>query len=170
MLKALCGSALLLLVFSGVSWADTYKCTRPDGSIFFTDDLSQVPKGCTIERVENLRFIQKPPEPPAGEAPMPNAGEAPTPSAQDSLVPEEQPGDTTSFDALKDEATQLGEEYRNARRKISGYAYVSDDVKMKYELSQIKARANALRDEINQSSLSSAEKQELESLLPPRSE
>jgi hypothetical protein len=151
-----------------LSWADTYKCTRPDGSIFFTDDLSQVPKGCAIERVENLRPIGKPPEPPVNEAPMPD--ETPVFRTEDATPPQVLSHNMRLFKNLKSQAVRIGDEYQALRRKLHGYSYVKDDIRTKQELSEIRKQAELLRDEINESPLSSSEKQELESLLPPAPE
>ncbi|MCM2265969.1 MAG: hypothetical protein NDI73_12345 [Desulfuromonadales bacterium] len=153
---------VVLIMSGGLSLADTFKCTRPDGSVFYTDDPAQVPSGCAIERVKE--------PPPIGIIPEPPLKQPLVPGVEGPVTPPPQASGTRPFDSFKNEAAQLFEEYQAARHKVVQTSFVADEQVARRELFAIKARASDLRSEINQSSLSGSEKRELEVLLSPITE
>lgn len=165
MLRTFCaGSSLILLLImsSGLSLADTFKCTRPDGSVFFTDDPSHVPTGCVVERVKDL--------PPVGIIPDAPSNQPPGPSANKAIVPLTQTGQTKSFESFKTEAALLVEKFQSAHHSSVKSSFARDQLKAKRELTDIKAQKIGLLSEISQAALSSSEKRELEILLTPITE
>jgi hypothetical protein len=162
MLKIISCSALFLIfvMFNGLSLADIFKCTRPDGSIFFADDPSKVPRGCVIERIKYLPPVEK----------VPDTQQPPVPSAEISLAPQTQPGEMKSFESFKSEAALLVEKFLSARHRMARSSFVADELKAMRELADIKVQKTGFLSEIKQSSLSSSEKEELESLLSPITE
>lgn len=152
-----CSFLLLIFVMANdLSLADTFKCTRPDGSVFFADDPSQVPKDCVIERV-NLPPVEN----------VPDTQQPPVPSAEISIAPQTRPDGMKSFETFKSEAELLVEKAQSARRDIARSSFVADEMKAMRELADIKVQKNGLLGEIKQSSLKSSEKEELERLLSP---
>lgn len=163
MLKIISCSVLFLIfvMFNGLSLADIFKCTRPDGSVFFADDPSKVPKGCVIERIKSL--------PPPVEK-VPDTQQPPVPSAEISIAPQTQPGEIKSFESFKSEAALLVEKFLSARHRMARSSFVADELKAMRELADIRVQKKDFLSEIQQSSLSSSEKEELESLLSPITE
>jgi hypothetical protein len=148
---------LLLIMSDRPALADTFKCTRPDGSVFYTDDSSQVPRGCIIERVKDL--------PPVGVVPGAPLSQPLAPSAEKSTVPQAQAGKMKSIESFKNEASLLVEKFQSARHRAFSSSFVTDKRQARRELADIKAQKKLLLNEIDQSSLSSSEKVELNSLL-----
>jgi len=159
MLKIItCSVLFLLLIMSDrPSLADTFKCTRPDGSVFYTDDPSQVPRGCIIKRVKDL--------PPVGVVPETLLNQPPAPNAEKSISPQAQAGKMKSVESFKNEASLLVEKFQSARHRAFSSSFVTDKLQARRELADIKAQKTLLLNEIDQSSLRSSEKVELESLL-----
>lgn len=158
MLKIIsCSVLFLLIVSNGLSLADTFRCTRPDGSVFFTDDPSQVPKGCLIERVKDL--------PPVGIIPDTPLKQPQAPDAERSIVPQTQTGAMKSFESFKSDATLLVEKFQSARHRVVTSSFVTDQLEARRELTDIRKQKESLLSEIDQSSFNSSEKRELESIL-----
>ena len=82
--------------YYGVSLADTFKCTRPDGSVFFTDDPSQVPRSCVVEKI-----IEVPSAGTITDTPL----QPQTPSMEEPSLPQTKPEVVKSFASFKIEAT-----------------------------------------------------------------
>ena len=164
MLKIISCSVLFLIfiMFNGLSLADIFKCTRPDGSVFFTDDPSKVPKGCVIERIKEL--------PPAPVEKGPDTQQPLVPNAERSIAPQTQPIEMKSFESFKSEAALLVEKFLSARHRMARSSFVADELEAMRELADIKVQKISFLSEIKQSSLSSSEKEELESLLAPITE
>lgn len=157
---------VFLLVFSitavDLSWADVFRCRRPDGSVFLTNDPAQVPKGCTIERVNDL--------PPLGVLPDTSA-KAPSPAvAEKSTAAQAQSGEARTFESLISDAVQLAEKARAARHRIATSSFVADEMNARRELADIKGQANTLRQEISRAGLSGSEKRKLDEVLAPITE
>lgn len=149
-----CAVFVFLLIFGGVSWAGTYKCTRPDGSVFYSNDPSQVPKGCVIERIDQL--------PPIGAFPDPQPA-VPDPGRAARQPP--QPETENAFAAYARETELLFEQFQDARQRAVRSTLVADKLAARRELADIRARAGVLRNEISQAPLSAQEKQTLEDKL-----
>jgi hypothetical protein len=158
MLKIIsCSVLLLLIVSTGLSLADTFKCTRPDGSVFFTDDPAQVPEGCLIERVTDL--------PPVGILPDTPLRQPQTPNAERPIVPRTQAGAMKSFESFKSDATLLVAKFQSARRRVATSSFVTDRLEARRELTDIRKQKENLLSEIDKASFISSEKRELESIL-----
>jgi hypothetical protein len=158
-----CLIVLLVLILSdGLSLADTFKCTRPDGSVFFTNDPSQAPRDCVIEEVKEL--------PPVGVIPDSPIKQPPKPTAKKPVAPQTVTGEMKSFESFKSEAALLVEQFQSARHRAVKSSFVTDKLQARREMTDIKVQNKDLLSEINQSSLSNAEKSELTSLLSPINE
>ena len=150
-----------LVVFNGLSLADIFKCTRPDGSVFFTDDPSKVPKTCVVERVTEVPstgIISDAPLQPQAQS----AGKPVLSQTKSEVI--------KSFASFKNEAANLVEEFQSARHRVATSSFVTDKLKARRELVDIKTQKERLLKEINVSSLISLEKEELVSLLSPIAE
>jgi hypothetical protein len=150
-------SVLLLIMAGGLAGADTFKCKRPDGTIIFTNDPSQAPSDCLLERVKDL--------PPIGIIPDYTPPTASVPSEKRLVAPQTEIDDTKSFNALKSEAARLVEEFQSARRRAMHSSLVKDQLVAKRELTEIRVQKTMMLSELDQASLSAAEQQELEGLL-----
>jgi len=158
-----CSVLLLFLILSnGLSLADTFKCTQPDGSVFFTNDPSQVPGGCVIERVTGL--------PPIGIIPDTPLKESPVPGVERSIPPKTPIGESKSFESFRSEAELLVERFKSAQRSYFHSTLVADKLVSRRELTGIREKQTVLANEIAQSPLSRAEKQNLQELLSPITE
>lgn len=162
MLKIISCSVLFLIfvLLNGLSLADIFKCTRPDGSVFFADDPSKVPRGCVIERIKGLPPVEK----------VPDTQQPPVPSAEISIAPQTQPGEMKSFESFKSEAALLVEQFLSVRHRMARSSFVADELEAMQELADIRVQKIGFLSEIKQSSLSSSEKEELKSLLSPITE
>ncbi|NJC88086.1 MAG: hypothetical protein FIB02_06060 [Desulfuromonas sp.] len=158
-----CPVLLVLVIIScGLSWADTFKCTRSDGSVFLTNDPAQVPKGCAIERVKDL--------PPVGVLPQAPAPPHSVP-VQERAVPQQMRGEEArSFESYVGEAVQLVEKFHATRRDMVTSSFVADELKARHDLADIRGQANDLRKEISRAELSGSEKRKLDELLAPITE
>jgi hypothetical protein len=155
-------TVLLLILASGLAGADTFKCKLPNGTIIFTNDPSQAPADCQIEKVGNL--------PPLGVIPDAPPQPAPTASTQKPGAPPAQDDGTKSFDVLRTEATALVEQFQSARHRLIHSSFAADQLKARRELAGIREQKTNLQSEIAQSSLSVSEKQEINDLLSAISE
>ena len=162
MLKIISCSVLFLIfvMFNGLCLADIFKCTRPDGSVFFSDDPSKIPRGCVIERIKALPPVEK----------VPDTQQPPVPSAEISIAPQTQPVEMKSFESFKSEAALLVEKFLSTRHRMASSSYVTDELQAMRELADIKVQKISFLSEIKRSSLDSSEKEELESLLSPITE
>lgn len=153
-----CSVLFLLLIMSGnLAMAETFKCTRPDGTVFFTNDPSQVPSGCVIERVTDLPPLGIIPDAPLQQPAAPGKGRSSASQAQTSQK--------KLFEPYKNEATILVERFKSARQSVYRSSFVTDKLQARRELVDIRAQKASLLSEIKQSSLSPSEKKELENLL-----
>lgn len=159
MLKIIsCFTMFLLLIMSGgLALADTFKCTRPDGTVFFTNDPSQAPSGCVIERVTDL--------PPLGIIPDAPMQQPAAPVKRRSSASQAQTAEKNLFEPYKNEAALLVEKFQSARQSVFRSSFVTDKLQARRELTDIRAQKAGLLSEIKQSSLSPSEKTELENLL-----
>lgn len=146
---------LLLIVSGGLALADTFRCTRPDGTVFFTNDPSQAPSGCVIERVTDLPPLGIIPDAPLQQPAAPSNGSS-------SLA---QAAEKNLFEPYKNEATLLVERFKSAREKVYRSSFVADKLQARQELADIRGQKASLLSEIEQLPLSSSEKTELENLL-----
>ena len=150
-------SIALLIIAGSLAGAEMYKCTRADGTIYFSDSPVQSSGDCRMERVEELPplgIIPDSPPQPAAPASAQRADAAPAGAAQ-----------TRSFAAFKDEAVPLVDQFDAAKRRSIRYSVVIDKQKALHELADIRAKKHALVNEIDQSALSDSEKQELRDVL-----
>ncbi len=153
---------LLLVMSAGLALAETFKCTRPDGTVFFTNDPSQAPSGCVIERVTDLPPLGIIPDAPTQQPAAPGKGD---------LSASKAPTDNKKlFVPYKNEATLLVEKFQSARQRVYRSSFVADKLQARKELADIRAQKAVLLSEIEQLPLSSSEKTELKNLLSPITE
>lgn len=148
---------LLLVMPAGMALADTFKCTRPDGTVFFTNDPAQAPSGCVIERVTDLPPLGIIPDAPAPRPAVPGKGRSSAARAKTA--------EKTVFARYENEATRLVESFQSARQRVYRSSFVADKRQARQELTDIRARKASLLSEIRQAPLSSAEKTALENRL-----
>jgi hypothetical protein len=144
---------LLLIMSGGLALADTFKCTRPDGTAFFTNDPAQAPSGCVIERVTELPPLGIIPDAPRQQPAAPGKERSSAAKKQDLFTP------------YKNEATLLVERFQSARRMAVKSSFVADKLQARQELADIRAQKASLLSEIEQLPLSSSERTELKNLL-----
>jgi hypothetical protein len=103
--------------------------------------------------------------PPAGIFPDTPSSPPLVPSADKPNVRQILTGEMKRFESFKNDAALLVERFKSARQNAVKSSFVKDKLKARRELADIKMMKESLRSEINQSSLSSSEKMELENLL-----
>lgn len=151
-----CFILLIFIIAKGMSLAETFKCTRPDGSVFFTNDPSQVPSGCVVEKITE--------DPSIGTAPDTTL-QPQTPSAGDQILTQKKSEAIRTFASFEIEAENLIERFQSARHSVVRSSFVTEQLKARRELVDIKKQKESLLREIDQSSLKSPEKEQLNRLL-----
>ena len=152
MARILTLSALLMLWTVSLTSADIFKCQKPDGTIIFTDKSSNA--DCKLERVEALPLLGTISDSVPAGASVPATGSA-KPAAS---------GGNKTYEDFKGEVSLLVEQFTSARRgTMRGLAKYK--LAARRDLTEIRARKGSLTSEIQRSSLSSREKQELTEAL-----
>jgi hypothetical protein len=141
--------------------AEIYKCVRPDGTTLFTSDPAQAPADCRPELIDPL--------PPLGVLPESVAPAPPerTPASGSRQSPE---AAGKSAAAYTTEATALANQYDAARRTLYRASMVVDQLAARREMSEIRQRKILLLEEVDRSSLGSAEKRSIGEILAPISD
>lgn len=158
MLKIMVVAIVLLLVDSGLaSTADIYKCTRPDGTSYFSNSAAQPFGDCLMEKVEDL--------PPLATIQDNAVRSAPSPVSKPSAAPAAVAGNSQAYHAFASEARQLVDQYKDAKRRSVHYSVVVQKQKALRELSGIRAKKTVMLGEIDQATIGDAEKQQLREVL-----
>ena len=158
MIKIMVVAIALLLVDCGLaSTADMYKCTRPDGTSYFSNSAAQPYGDCRMEKVEEL--------PPLGTIQDNAVQPAPSPVSKPSAAPAVVAGNSQTYDAYSNEARQLVDLYKDAKRRSVHYSTVVQKQKALRELKEFRANKTTLLSEIDQATISDDEKQQLKEVL-----
>lgn len=150
-------AALLSIMATSPSWGDIYKCQFPDGSTFFTDSPELATADCKPERVELTPLNIMSDVPRSQTSAVPNTARATSSQARESKA--------KSFEAYKSEVSALVAQFVAARRAVFRSNLVNNRLAARRDLTDIRAQKTSLADEIEQSSLSRSEKQELQGSL-----
>jgi hypothetical protein len=156
MLKTLSLFALLLLMGYSLTSANTYKCQRPDNSVFFTDDPSLGPDECPMERVTDLPII--------GIMQEPSQRYDSVPKSDNAVTSEKNDDKEKSYENIKSEVEKLASQFLSTRRRV-----LKSQNKTKWEarqkLIEIREQKKNLLTEIDRSALRYSEKEELQEIL-----
>lgn len=153
MTKILTLALLLGILIASSAFADIFKCQQPDGTIVFTDRSSSA--DCKLERVQNLPLLGVIADTPVSRG-----------SEQSATASSPRSGGQTAktYDEFNNEVALLVEQFTNARRGAMR-GLVGNKLKARRDLTDIRARKITLGGEIEQSTLSSSEKQSLTGML-----
>jgi hypothetical protein len=162
MLKTLSLFALLLLMGYSLTSANTYKCQRPDNSVFFTDDPSLGPDECPMERVTDLPLI--------GIMQEPSQRYDSVPKSDNAVTSEKKDDNVKSFETLKSEATALFAQFRSAHTTIHKSRKRYKKWKARQKLIEIEAQKQNLLSAIDRSALRQSDKEELQEVLSSMTE
>jgi len=149
--------ALLFIDCGRASTADIYKCTRPDGASYFSNSAVQPFSDCMMEKVEEL--------PPLGTIQDDAVRSAPSPVSKPSAAPAVVAGNSQTYDAYSNEARQLVDLYKDAKRRSVHYSTVVQKQKALRELKEVRTSKTSLLSEIDQATISDDEKQQLKEVL-----
>lgn len=145
MTRSLTIIAWLMLWSVSLAGADIFKCQQPDGTIVFTDKSSNA--DCKLERIELPPLNSTP-----ARASVPDAGSVESVDSGGKGV--------KTFEDFKGEVSLLVEQFTRARRgTMRGLA--KNKLAARRDLAEIRARKATLTSEIQQSSLSAWQEQEL---------
>jgi hypothetical protein len=137
-----------------------YECTRPDGTMVFTDNPLQAPANCRMITAENLGPALLSPT-----SPQPQAQPQSPPPAGAKTAAQAGNGAEPTFETFQSEAEQLVTSYKDTRRRYNQASFAKDQLTAMRELAEIKSQKNALLSALQQSSLSSSEKQQIMATL-----
>jgi len=158
MLKITVVAIALLLVDCGLaSTADMFKCTRPDGTSYFSNSAAQPYGDCRMEKVEDL--------PPLGTIQDNAVRSAPPSGSKPPAAPAVVSGNSQAYDAFSNEARQLVDQYKDAKRRAVYYSTVVQKQKAHRDLSEVRTRKTMMLGEIDQATISDSEKQQLREVL-----
>jgi hypothetical protein len=141
------------MAVDGRAIADIYKCTDAQGGVIYTDDPSKMPRDCNTDQSVNLPRLNVIP----AETVSPGK-----PRAAGSPVRKTQQGDeASSYATFNNQAQDLVDRYNSARQKATFSPLFRNKEAAKSELRGIQSEKHDLMIEVEQSSLSRSQKDQI---------
>jgi hypothetical protein len=182
MSRILTAAVLLLIMTVVVAQAEIFRCTTSEGVVVFTDDPSRGEGDCSIERtsdmaVPNISPVMSQPEAPVMQqpgapvmqqpgAPVMQQPEAPVmPQRGTPTIATPASQGVKSFAEFKSVAAMLTEQFGATRKQYFRASFVNDKLAAKRQMEEIREQKLELLVEIEKSSLTSKEKEEIKTQL-----
>lgn len=142
-----------LMIAGNAAGADVFKCKEQNGATVYTDRPTQATADCKREQVTELPSLRGASLAPAEEAPAPDsAAIVPSTASQERA---------RLFETFQGEVEELITQFHSARYRIFQAGLLANKLQARRELTEIRARKLELQGEIEGSSLSYGEQQEL---------
>lgn len=157
MVKFMTVLAFSFLLMNDMALAAIYKCTDAQGVVIYSDDPTNMPRGCNTDQAVTFPQLNVVP---AQAAPpeMQNEASSPATAPAASTQPE---GAGDAYAALNDEADALVKRYVAARQKATFSPVLKNKEAAKNELKELRLQRTRLVSEVEKSPLLQVQKNEI---------